>query len=658
MSRLKISVPYMKQQNNLENKKYNNLASAGNPALISLQGREFMLQLGKIKTEGIYMLKKISFHWKLYITYSVIISLVLSVALFGFYYYNARLLDQSMQEASVNVLNVAEDRMNEYLQDMDKQLSFFHVLPEFLEHAETLLQNDEKENFYIQNPLEAVSVQRIFLSVLVQEENGSSISFVGKNGNNIHASVIGNYQEVLPNDEMLADINVPEYLEEGENCYYLFPHEDYWGQQEDMVISVYRPVHDMFQDYGLLVYDKSCKELNSILSIDGEEVFLIDRERDLWYSTKNSDIEEEEKAILRKLSDEAESGFLEAKGNYNYYYCHSDLTGWTLVLKNDIGFYVQEKERLLRTILGIFVGSLCLILFFLFWVSQSLTAPLRQLKEKLEKRGLESKVNLEVVTDNNEVTMLSETIENILNQIHIQNQKLISMKELALKAHMNALEAQMNPHFLYNTLSVIGTYGLENGNLTVARMCGELSNLLRYSMNYQNKTVSLQEELDNIRDYLHIMEMRYEHMLECTWDLAKMKEDIQVPKLILQPIVENCFKHGFKDVPPVWKIKIHMWFTEEMWYVAVENNGTSFDEKTIQILKELQRKFKDSFGNEGALQELMDGTGVGLKNTMIRMHVYYQGKEHLRFFTEQGITVVELGGMLYEGQDSSADRGG
>ena len=248
------------------------------------------------------------------------------------------------------------------------------------------------------------------------------------------------------------------------------------------------------------------------------------------------------------------------------------------------------------------MGSLCLILFFLFWVSQSLTAPLRQLKEKLEKRGLESKVNLEVVTDNNEVTMLSETIENILNQIHIQNQKLISMKELALKAHMNALEAQMNPHFLYNTLSVIGTYGLENGNLRVARMCGELSNLLRYSMNYQNKTVSLQEELDNIRDYLHIMEMRYEHMLECTWDLAKMKEDIQVPKLILQPIVENCFKHGFK--------------------------------------------------------ELMDGTGVGLKNTMIRMHVYYQGKEHLRFFTEQGITVVELGGMLYEGQDSSADRGG
>ena len=69
------------------------------------------------------------------------------------------------------------------------------------------------------------------------------------------------------------------------------------------------------------------------------------------------------------------------------------------------------------------MGSLCLLLFFLFWVSQSLTAPLRQLKEKLEKRGLESNVDLEVVTDNNEVTMLSETIENILNQIHIQNQK-------------------------------------------------------------------------------------------------------------------------------------------------------------------------------------------------------------------------------------------
>ena len=154
------------------------------------------------------------------------------------------------------------------------------------------------------------------------------------------------------------------------------------------------------------------------------------------------------------------------------------------------------------------------------------------------------------------------------------------------------------------------------------------------------------------------MELRYEHMLECTWDLAVLKEDIQVPKLILQPIVENCFKHGFKDVPPVWKIKIHMWLTEDMWYVAVENNGSSFDEKTIRTLKELQRKCKDSFGNDIAFQEFKDGIGVGLKNTMIRMHVFYQGKEHLRFFTEQGITVVEVGGMLHEGQAAGTDRRG
>lgn len=601
------------------------------------------------------MLKKFSFHWKLYTTYSVIISFVLSISLFGFYYYNAKLLEQSMQEGSVSILDVAEDRMNEYLLDMNKQLSFVQVLPEFLDHVDTLLRNTETENYYIKNPMKALEVQQIFLSVLIQEENGSSISFIGKNGNNIHASVMGNYQEVLPNNEMIANINVEEFLEEGENCYYLFPHEDYWGKQGEMVISVYRPVHDMFQNYGLLVYDKSCKDLNSILSVDGEEVFLIDREGGGCYSTKASDIEEDEKEVLKKLSGKEGAGFLETRGNYNYYYCHSELTDWTIVLKNDIGFYIQEKERLLKTISGIFVGSLCLLLCFLFWVSQSLTAPLRQLKENLEKRGLESKVNLKITTDNNEVTMLSETIENILNQIHIQNQKLISMKELALKAHMNTLEAQMNPHFLYNTLSVIGTYGLENGNLTVARMCGELSNLLRYSMNYQNKTVSLQEELDNIRDYLHIMELRYEYMLECTWDLAVLKEDIQVPKLILQPVVENCFKHGFKDVAPVWKIKIRMWVTENMWYVAVENNGSSFDEETIRMLRELQRKLKDSFGTDMAFRELKEGIGVGLKNTMIRMHIFYQGKEHLRFFTEQGVTVVEVGGMLHEGQAAGTD---
>ena len=85
------------------------------------------------------MLKKFSFHWKLYTTYSVIISFVLSISLFGFYYYNAKLLEQSMQEGSVSILDVAEDRMNEYLLDMNKQLSFVQVLPEFLDHVDTLL---------------------------------------------------------------------------------------------------------------------------------------------------------------------------------------------------------------------------------------------------------------------------------------------------------------------------------------------------------------------------------------------------------------------------------------------------------------------------------------------------------------------------------------
>lgn len=607
--------------------------------------------------EGAELLKKLSFHWRLYITYSVIISVVLAFVLFGFYHYNVSLLEKNIREASFSELKGAEERMNAFLTNMEKQLLFFHVLPEFVEYARVLYENDEKEDYYAERLREGTEIQRIFLSILVEEEYASSISFVSKNGNNIHASVAGSYREVLPNKEMKEKINVQEFLESSKKCRYMFPHEEYWSFDKDKVISVYHPVYDMFLEYGLLVYDKKAEDFNEAVSLDGEEFILIDSETDSWYSTKSQKVDGAEQKVLRNIPENEEIGSLKTNEKYSYYYCNSELTGWKIVLKKETDIYAREKARLQTTILLILIGSLCVILCFLLWVSQSLTAPLRELKKKLEMSGTDSDIHLNLSTDNNEVTMLSETIENILNQIHQQNQNLITMKEQTLKAHMNALEAQMNPHFLYNTLSVIGTYGMENGNLTVSRMCGELSNLLRYSVNYQNRTVSLTEELDNIRDYLHIMEMRYEHMLECVWELDEIKEDIQVPKLILQPIIENCFKHGFKGVPPVWKIRIKLWFQEERWYLAVENNGVPFEEEISRKLSELCRSFCDAFGNDRALQELKEGMGIGLKNTMIRLHMYYQGKEHIRFFAENGTTTVEIGGTIHGNEASGGDRG-
>lgn len=365
------------------------------------------------------------------------------------------------------------------------------------------------------------------------------------------------------------------------------------------------------------------------------------------YSTTTG-VGETDEEILRLLKTDVKTGYVDTVDDYNYYYSYFPTTDWGLLLKKDVGYYTREKSSLAGAMLVIFIFSNVLMLCLMNFVSRNLALPIRQLKEKLEHQKLNAAVSLDVVTDNDEITMLSGTIENIVNQIVVQNQNLIAAKDLALKAHMNAMEAQMNPHFLYNSLSVIGTYGLEKGDMVIPQMCNELSSLLRYSINYNQKEVRLADEINNIKSYLYIMKMRYEHLLNYSWELDPVIERELVPKLILQPLVENCFQHGFKNISPGWEIKIRSWCEAGYWFLSVANTGVSLDEKRIELLYQAVEAFKKSPIAEASLKGFEDGKGLGLKNTIMRLHICYQGQESFRLFTENGFTVVEIGGVIRE----------
>ena len=175
----------------------------------------------------------------------------------------------------------------------------------------------------------------------------------------------------------------------------------------------------------------------------------------------------------------------------------------------------------------------------------NLTQPLRQLTDKLIR--LEPGENIPALPGSvdNEIIFLTNAIQGYLSEIYDQNQRLTEERHRTLIAHYDAMEAQLNPHFLYNTLSVIGMTGLASGNTDVSDMCTELSQLLRYSLSYTGQSVLLSQEIDNARHYLYIMKIRYEDDLKYEWQLDDSLNDITVPKLILQPLIENCFQHGF-----------------------------------------------------------------------------------------------------------------
>ena len=589
------------------------------------------------------MLQKMSFRWRLYIIYGSIIAGILIVVMSAFLVFILGLLSDNMEDAALTELEITVDRFEDFMEYKDQQLQFFHTLPEFGEYVRQIKEQGDPESYYINNPEEAEEIQRIFLATLTTEENGSSVGYISSNYNNVYASVTGHYDRTLSNQAMRAYVDVEQWVEGGKACYYIYPHQDYWDLDEETVISVFRPVHDMFRSYGMLVYNVGTEQLNSVLSAEYNEILILEPGSTFYYSTK-SGICEGAQELTNATEESAQEGYLKTQGNYSYYYSRSDLTGWTLVMKRDISSYQQDRWQLVGIVLLILVTGIAAILGMLYVVSRKTAAPLIRLKEKLERYVDSQYIHIDVESDNNEVTVLSSSIENMVNEMVRQDQKLIASKEIAYKAQLSAMEAQLNPHFLYNTLSVIGTYGLEQDNMVIPQMCSELSGILRYSVSYSGKTVKLRDEIQNIRSYLYIMEMRYENMMECIWDMDPAVEEAQVPKLILQPIVENCFKHGFQQQKPVWIIKIRTWMEDSEWRAAVSNSGTDLDREKIDAYLKAVNQF-DTEGETGILSDGADRkNGFGLRNTILRLHMFYHGGEHFKVFVKEGFTTVELGG--------------
>ena len=289
---------------------------------------------------------------------------------------------------------------------------------------------------------------------------------------------------------------------------------------------------------------------------------------------------------------------------------------------------------------------------FLMVLTRNLTQPLRQLTDKLTV--LEPGENISAIpgSSDNEIIFLTNAIQGYLSEIYDQNQRLTEQRKRTLIAHYDAMEAQLNPHFLYNTLSVIGMTGLASGNMDVSNMCTELSQLLRYSLSYTGQSVILSQEIDNARHYLYIMKIRYEDDLEYEWQLDDSLNSITVPKLILQPLIENCFQHGFHqagvEISPPWKISIRSHCDDTRWYLSISNNGAPFPEEKFAALHQKLSGFTFTGNQDMDYENTFRHQGYGLENTILRFHIYYRGEEyfHVSRNDSDNLTTVTIGGPL------------
>jgi sensor histidine kinase YesM len=242
-------------------------------------------------------------------------------------------------------------------------------------------------------------------------------------------------------------------------------------------------------------------------------------------------------------------------------------------------------------------------------ISKGISKPLSELSEAVEAivPGSQGKVKV----DSRGIAEIS-AVESAFNNML---ERLTLSMEQEKKSFLLAMQAQMNPHFLYNVLSVVNAMALKGRSDIVVKICANMSSMLRYASSYVTGSATLKEELEHTLAYLDLMKARYDYMFTYEAEMDPSLEEVIVPKLIVQPICENCFTHSFSRMEPPYRLSIKISGTPKSWKARVEDNGGGFDEKKREQIVERANNASYSDLNR------MGIGGLGLVSSVARLRL-------------------------------------
>lgn len=207
-------------------------------------------------------------------------------------------------------------------------------------------------------------------------------------------------------------------------------------------------------------------------------------------------------------------------------------------------------------------------------------------------------------------------------------------QEQKRKSELRALQSQINPHFLYNTLDSIIWMAEDEKNEEVVVMTAALARLLRQSISNEQEQVTVAQEIDYVRSYLTIQKMRYKDKLEYEIEASSEVLPVSIVKFTLQPLVENAIYHGIKYKETKGKVRVRGFVEENKAFLAVEDDGAGMDEQQM-------RKILDEAGKEQAAH-IRTGRGVGVSNVLKRLRLYYGEEYGISYTSKIGVGTCAL----------------
>ncbi len=304
--------------------------------------------------------------------------------------------------------------------------------------------------------------------------------------------------------------------------------------------------------------------------------------------------------------------------------------GWKIAttVKQTILYKLSDSD-----LIYVYVGSAALAVLALIItniITKKVTKPILELSENMQNTSTSDHYEPLPLPDNytGEVKILYDSYNHLVDEV---NQSITNIQEISKKEQENQfmlLQAQINPHFLYNTLNTISWLAQNNQSEEIQKMVVAMVKLFRTSLNNGKPMVTVDQEMDNVYSYLKIMQYRYPNSYTIEMDIAKQTKDLIVIKQILQPLAENALMHGFIETQRDGVIKIRSFIKDSCLVLELSNSGSEID---LELVNKL-------LNNDPGLSS----KHYGIRNVNDRLKQYYGDNSGLNYRVQDGITIVSI----------------
>jgi len=574
----------------------------------------------------------VKFQNKLMLTYSMLVVLLVVVLAVVFYRYSSAVFERNAREN----YELLAPKLSSQIDNMILPMDFISInmisdagFKSALATLESFGRNDPKNDFYInearfaiREQLSSYSIFKYFHRVIVFNQRGDFFSSAGREQGQLRVTM-----------DPLPDLPwMPEAIAAAGKAVIASPYVDLWKPEDHVLVySRVRSVPGLQDSLGFIEVQNRFSDLESVLVVPGKEfvrILVLKGNGEVFFRNGPVSKELAEYYYKQMLKPELTSAFrmnpltrdeealIASPSKY------SDLTVLLVLNKRSL----LSPLRFMRAItVGI---ALFIVLFSVLytWISsRQLSKPLRLIQERMEDTDLSNlPQGSRIDHPNDEIVALDRAFGNLTARLSDSIRRELDARTLWMQARLDSLQAQVNPHFINNILTVIANRGFESGDERIGEICNGVASMLRYSTSTEERYATLQKELEHVETYLFLMKQRLESKLSYDIRSEPAILDSIVPKIVMQQIVENSISHGYRKNPKTISIGIRSFVAGNYWRVEMTDDGDGFDSEALASLNGKIAALRENL-IAGASHPGMGFGGLGLLNTYSRLYLFYKG---------------------------------